>query len=217
MWFLASISVCIGGFVGAIVCFTSFEWIDCIEMCYLLIFGAIMAVLESPLFNHFHFVPNTHARIGRYFHLLTRVAGKSVVLLFLGCALFSAMWTNLESKILLFAAVVLSTFTVTVGMVSLAFTVVKSVHLNKVRKHFRMEGEAGHNALATTYDKYALTQPQLGMTPGEFNKMVNDMKGLNFEKGDLLLIFNALASSPQKDATTLIDLQAWVQGYMVFL
>merc|ERR1719460_894915 len=212
LWFGASIGICIGALLGAIACLTSFEWVDSMEMGYLLLFGAIMAILDSPLFNQIQVVPKMRQRISRYFHLLTRVIGKSAVLLFLGCALFSAMWTNLESPFFLILAVALGLFIVTVGMLSGAIAIVKSANLDKVRKHFCMDSEAvGHNALASAYDTHALLQPQLGMTQSEFNKMATDARGVAFEKSDLPLIFNALSNSPKKDAITLTDLHAWVQ------
>jgi hypothetical protein len=218
LWFFASISVCVGASMGAVACLTSFEWVDSIEMCYLFIFGAIMAVLENPFSKQGRFVADASQRVCRYFHLLTRVIGKSVVLFFLGCALFSAMWTNLEGALLLFFAVVLGLFTVTIGMLSVTIAIVKSLHLDNIRKYFHMDGEAiGHNALASAYDKHALVHPQLGMTPSEFNNLATDVRGLSFEHSDLPLIFNALSSSPNKSALTLTDLHAWVQGSLVLL
>merc|ERR1712232_224449 len=134
--------------------------------------------------------------------------GKSLVLFFLGSALFASMWTNLESPILLFLAVILGLFTVAVGILSGVMAVVKSVSLDKVRKYFRMDGEAvGQNALSSAYAKHALLQPQLGLTQSEFNKLAEDAKGVAFAASDLPLIFNALSSSPKKDAITLTDLQ----------
>jgi hypothetical protein len=94
----------------------------------------------------------------------------------------------------------------------------KSTNLNKVRRHFQGDAEAvGHNALAAMYQKHARLQPQLGMTPQEFNHMASESQGLSFDNSDLHLIFNALASSPKRDALTLTDLHAWVKGSMVFI
>jgi hypothetical protein len=187
-------------------------------MWYLLLFGMILAVLDMPIFGSAKFVPAVRTHIGRYIHLLTRMVGKSAVFTFLGCALFSAMWTNVESVFLKVLAVVLSFFVVAVGLISLALGMMKSTHLNKIRQHFQGDAEAvGHNALSQAYERHARLQPQLGMTPQEFNQMANESKGISFDSSDLSLIFNALASSPKREAITLTDLHAWVKGSMVFL
>jgi len=218
VWFIASSCVCLGALVGTVACLISFEWVDSLEMGYLFLFGAILAMLHTPFLCHIQLVPRTRIIIGRYFHILTRVMGKSAAFLFLGCALFSSMWANLESKLLLALAVIVGLLVVIVGVLSGLIAVVKSVNLDKVRKHFRMDGEAvGANALSKSYDEHALVHPHLGMTRNEFSKMANDVRGIGFETSDLTLIFNALSSSPKRDAVSLTDLHAWVQGSMVFL
>jgi hypothetical protein len=217
LWFAAAASIVFGAFLGAVACLTSFEWVDSLEMCYLLVFGALLAVLDMP---NLKVIDASHMRlrITRYMHLLTRVSGKSIVLFFLGCALFSAMWSNLEHVVLLVLAVVIGVFVAGVGLISIAIGLLKSTNLDRLRQHFRQDGEAvGHNALLHMYERHARLQPQLGMTPQEFNEMATEARGIAFERSDLPLIFNALSSSPKKDALTLTDLHAWVQGSMVFL
>jgi hypothetical protein len=217
-WFIASSCVCLGALVGTIACLTSFEWVDSLEMGYLFLFGAMLAILHMPFLCHLEFVLRNRTLIGRYLHILTRIAGKSAAFVFLGCALFSSMWANLESHILLSLAAVLGFLVVAVGVLSGFVAIVKSVNLDKVRKYFRMDGEAiGDNALSKSYDEHALLHPHQGMTRNEFNKMANDVRGIGFESSDLLLIFNALSSNPKRDAVSLADLHAWVHGSMIFL
>lgn len=216
--FAAAISIVFGAFLGALACLTSLEWVDTLEMSYLLVFGALLAVLDMPNFTQIASGAAMRLRIARYMHILTRVSGKSVVFLFLGCALFSAMWSNLEHVVLLVLAVLIGVFVVSVGLLSVAIGLHRSMHLDKIRQHFRQDGEAvGHNAVSHMYERYARLQPKLGMTPQEFNQMATDARGVVFEKSDLPLVFNALSSSPKKDALTLTDFHAWVQGTMVIL
>jgi len=86
-----------------------------------------------------------------------------------------------------------------VGLATGAVAASKSVSLDKVRKHFRQDGEAvGQGALSGMYQKHARLQPGLGVSPLEFNGMVNDCRGVSFDEGDLRLIFNALASTPRR-------------------
>jgi hypothetical protein len=217
-WFAASSCVCLGALAGAVACISSFELVDSLEMGYLFLFGAILATLDMPFASHIQLVPRTRISIGRYFHILTRLVGKSAVLTFLGCALFSSMWANLESMWLLVLAVVFGFFVVAVGVITGLIAVIKSVHLDKVRRHFLMDAEAiGDNALSKAYDEHAIVHPDQGMTPNEFSKMVSDARGIGFENSDLTFIFNTLSSSPKKDAVSLTDLHAWLQGSMVFL
>lgn len=218
IWFAAAISIVFGAFLGALACLISLEWVDTLEMSYLLVFGALLAVLDMPNLTQMAAGAAMRLRIARYMHILTRVSGKSVVFLFLGCALFSAMWSNLEHVVFLVLAVLIGLFVVGVGLLSLGLGLHKSVHLNKLRQHFCQDGEAfGHNAVSQMYERHARLQPQLGMTSQEFNQMATDSRGIAFEKTDLPLIFNALSSSPKKDALTLTDLHAWVQGQLVLL
>jgi hypothetical protein len=218
MWFAASSCVCLGALAGALACFTTFQLIDFLEMGYLFLFGAILAMLDIPFFSHIQLIPRARISIGRYFHVLTRLVGKSLVFTFLGCALFSSMWANLESTWLLVLAVVFGLFVFAVGILTGVTAIVKSVHLDKVRRHFHMDAEAvGDNALSKAYDEHALLHPHLGMTVNEFSKMVSDVRGIGFESSDLSFIFNTLSSSPKKDAVTLTDLHAWSRGSMVFL
>lgn len=218
LWFGASCSVVLGAFLGALACLSSFELVDSLQMWYLVLFGLILATLDTPVMGHVSIIPAMRGHIGRYIHLLTRMIGKSAVFMFLGCALFSAMWANVESVLLKVMAVLLGLFIVSVGLISGALALLKSTQLNKVRQHFQGDGEAvGHNALSQAYERHARLHSQLGMTPHEFNQMANETKGISFDGSDLYLVFNALASSPKRDAISLTDLHAWVKGSMVFL
>lgn len=218
LWFVASSCVCLGALAGTLACVASFEWVDSMEMGYLFLFGFILAVLDAPFVSHLESFTRARILIGRYCHMLTRLLGKSAVFTFLGCALFSSMWANLESYVFLISAVLLGFLVVAVGVLTGLVAVVKSVHLDKVRRHFRMDTEAiGDNALSKAYGEHALLHPNLGMTRNEFSKMANHTCGIGFESSDLPFVFNSLSCSPKKDAVSLTDLHAWVQGSMVFL
>jgi len=218
IWFAAAGAIILGAIMGGLACTFSLEWVDALEMAYLGVFGLVMAVLDTPVLTNIKIIPQLRIAIGRYVHLLTRVAGKGLVFLFLGCVLWSSMWANLENAFLLFCSVLFGGFVVLVGLTTGAVSVSKSISLDKVRKHFRQDGGAiGQGALPGMYQKHARLQPGLGVSPLEFNGMVNDCRGVNFDEGDLRLIFNALASAPRRNVISLADLQAWISGPMVLL
>lgn len=169
----------------------------------------------------------------KYVNILTRVTGKGIAFLFLGCALFSTMWDNLESSGLKFLAFVLCMIPIIVGIAALVIGFIKSQKLNKVRQVFAQEGE---NHMASVYDQHARTYggPHGGLTMLEFSELTYKTIQIKWEDTDLKLIFNALVSNPawRTNVTNFSsygaqqvemakipkeDLVAWVSGGIVWL
>jgi len=230
-FFMAGCSIMIGAFIGGIALFFSFELVDFLEMAYLFIFGAVLAVLDTPCFKAMKTIKDHREYFSKYIHLLTRVTGKGITYLFLGCSLFSGMWDNLEGYGLLFLAFVLCILPVVVGIAALVVGFMKSQKLNKARQ-FMAQDDANLNMI---YDQYARTFPGAhgGLTMAEFSDLTNKIGGIKWEEADTKLIFNALVSNPawrpsnvnptgytgQPEMAKLPkeDLLEWVKGGMVWL
>merc|ERR1719456_1410594 len=204
--------------IGALISFISeifsLQWVDALEMSYLFIFGLLLAVLDTPLFNLVAIVSELRTAIGKYIAVLQRVTGKGAAYIFLGCALWSSMFANVEGNFLLFLAVLICLFVVAIGCFSVAIAVLKSRNLDLVRKELRKEP----SSLKQMYDMHAKMNPTAGITQEEFKKMTPYARGVSFEQGDIKLIFNALSTNPRRDVISLEDLTAWVNGNtMVFI
>jgi len=214
MWFAAACSIMIGSLIACIDMIFSLEWVDAIEMFYLFMFGVLLAVLDSPLFNQVQIVAELRTAIGKYIALLQRVTGKGAAYIFLGCALASSMFANVEGGFLLVLGALLGGFVVLVGTFSIVIAILKSRNLNLVRLELRKEPMS----LKQMFDMHAKMNPMAGITQEEFKKMTPYARGVSFEAPDIKLIFNALSSNPRRDVISLDDLTAWVNGnHMVFI
>ncbi|CAL1151349.1 unnamed protein product [Cladocopium goreaui] len=232
-FFVASCSTMLGAFIGGLCLFFSFELVDFLEMCYILVFGGVLALMDTPCFKTVKTVKDHREYFSKYVNILTRVTGKGIAFLFLGCALFSTMWDNLESSGLKFLAFVLSMIPIIVGIAALVIGFIKSQKLNKVRQVFAQEGE---NHMASVYDQHARTYggPHGGLTMLEFSELTYKTIQVKWEDTDLKLIFNALVSNPawRTNVTNFSsygaqqvemakipkeDLVAWVSGGIVWL
>lgn len=211
IWFAAACSVMIGALISFFSEIFSLQWVDALEMSYLFIFGLLLAVLDTPLFNQVAIVSELRIAIGKYIAILQRVTGKGAAYIFLGCALWSSMFANVKGGFLLFLAVLIGLFVVIIGAFSLAIAILKSRNLDLVRRELRKEP----TSLKQIYDMHAKMNPTVGLTQEEFKKMTPFARGVSFEQGDIKLIFNALSSNPRRDVISLDDLQAWVNGNMM--
>lgn len=216
--------------IAGIALLYSLELVDFLQMCYLFMFGAVLAVLDTPFFKTIKAMGDLKMYIGKYVNLLTRVTGKGVTFVFVGSALFSAMWDNLEGGFMLFLSVVLCAFPTAVGFIAIVIGIMKSQKLSKARKHVAM------GALEQRYDQWAQTYRGAtgGLTPAEFNGLTMENGGFKWEDADLKLIFNALVSNPawrinsasqyqggqptgDEPKIPKEDLMSWVRGGMVWL
>lgn len=232
VFFAAACCVMVGSFIGGIFLFFSFELVDFLGTCYLFLFGAILAVLDTPFFKTMKAMSDFKAYIGKYIEFLTRVTFKGITFMFLGSYLFATMWDNLEGGFLLFLSVVVSLTPFAVGMVAVVIGIMKSQKLEKARRHLEM------SSIEQRYDMWAQTYrgPHGGLTPGEFNNMTMENGGFKWEEPDLKLIFQALVKNPawKMNATAAQtnaggqmaaeepkipkdDLMDWVKGGITFL
>jgi len=215
VFFAAACCIVVGSLVGGFCLFFSLKPVDFLFMTYVMIFGLILAVLDTPWLRTIKAVIDAKMYIGKYIQFVTRVTFRGVTLIFLASALFMTMWDNLK-----------------VGAGSVVIGLLKSSKLDKARRQVEQNIEV-------LYDQNALTfrGEQGGLTMDEFNKMTNENGSFKFERLDLKLIFNALVSNPQwrmqvaagtqsqggyqnvadEIKLTKQDLRAWVLGGMVFL
>jgi len=205
--------------------------VDWLLMTYLLLFGTMLAVLDTPCLSTIKTVTDAKLYIGKYLQFITRLTGKGITLVFLGSALFMSMWDNLTGGMWMFLAVVLSILPVIVGLGGVGWGLLKSSKLEKARRQLEL-------VINDRFDQYAQTfrGPTGGLTMDEFNRMTATDYGIHFDYADLKLIFNALCSNPvwkmqamggsqggqyqqMEDGIKLTkdDLTAWSKGGMVFL
>eukprot|EP00434_Breviolum_minutum_P006541 symbB.v1.2.005774.t1/scaffold289.1/size287290/19 len=222
----------LGAFIGGLCLFFSFELVDFLQLCYILLFGGVLALMDTPCFKTMKTVKDHREYFSKYVNILTRVTGKGIAFLFLGCSLFSTMWDNLESSGLKFLAFVLCIIPIIVGIAALVIGFIKSQKLNKIRAMFAQEDES----MAEIYNQNARTYggPHGGLTMLEFTELCYKRMQYRWEDADLKLIFNALVSNPawRTNVTNFTsygpqmvemakipkeDLVAWVNGGIVWL
>jgi len=187
VFFAAACCIITGSIFGAFALMVNKEFVEMLEMLYLLFFGLILAVLDTPLMKTIKIVMDSKMYIGKYIQFVTRLTGKGITLVFLGSALFLGMWDNLDSGFMEFLAVVLCLVPVAVGLCAIVIGALKSFKLEKVRKQ-----------LERVVDQKCETIPHGGgWTMPEFNRQIGEVAaGVKFETQDLKLIFNALVSNP---------------------
>mmetsp|Transcript_54292 Transcript_54292/g.151101 ORF Transcript_54292/g.151101 Transcript_54292/m.151101 type:complete len:315 (-) Transcript_54292:124-1068(-) len=196
VFFAAACCIMVGAFLGGIALFFNGSLVDFLNLTYILIFGAIFAVLDTPFFKMFKICQDMKVWIGKYVNILTRVTGKGVCFIFLGCALNSAMFSNLNNGFMDFIAVVLNLFVIIVGIAAVAIGIVKSQKLRRAQR------ELMNGVLANRYGEFAVQFPekdwgaQSGLTPQEFNNLTTENARLTWDETDLQLIFNALVRHP---------------------
>jgi len=187
---------------------------EVVQLLCLLVFGVVVSLLDFPFADTSPTWRDVRDGIGKYVHLLTRLTGKGLVLVFLGTNLWALLWENDLSPLL---AVLIGVLCVLVGFVTFAKGVGDSRKLNKMREYFR-KVEHGPSELQQRYGECARTQGVKGLTHIEFNKLASQTGGLKFQPGDLRYIFNALSSRPHRDYVSLEDLENWVKTpYMAIL
>lgn len=235
VFFAAACCIMIGAFLGCVSTFFSMQMVDCMGMIYLLIFGGLLAVLDTPFFKTIKGITELKMYISKYVQFVTRVTGKSITFIFLGSLLFVSLWENIESSFSRVLAVLLCLLPVGTGICFVVIGLVKSSKLEKARTQLAAMGQ-----IEQRYEQYAQTYrgPQGGLTMAEFNGLTMENGGFKFENADLKLIFNALLSNPtwrpsamaaqstqggfnqNQDEQMKIprqDLLDWVRGGMVFL
>jgi len=214
MWFFAALCVMVGAVISCVDEIFSLEWIDALEMAYLFFMGLLLAVVDTPLFTSVAFVSHIHQTVNRFIAILTRVTGKGFVYMFLGCTLFSSMWTNLEGFLLMFLTVFLGTSIFLVGIISVILGFAKSRNLNQVRSALNKEPQM----LPQKYSQFARSNPSTGLTPEEFEKLsISLPQQVRFEGNDMKFVFGGVSTDPSRMFISLQDLTEWVTGGMIFI
>lgn len=211
LWFGAACAVMFGGLIGALdLLFTTFAPLDFLDEVYLLLFGAIMFVIDAPL--NFKVIREAKDVVHKYCKFLTRLTGRGVWFIFLGTMTFATLWENSISS---FLAVVLGLFVFAVGVFSTTFGYVKSRKLERVRFQVFQNKQSGK--LRQLYDAFAKTAPSLGLTRQEFNDLSSQLKGVSFDPDEIACIFNALTNGPNRDNISFDDLTDWCSSSMCYL
>jgi hypothetical protein len=209
-WFAAACCVMVGGIIGTLdLLFTTFAPIDLLDEMYLVIFGAVMFVLDAPL--NFKLLISFKQDIHKYCRFLTRLTGRGVWYIFMGTTTFASLWENSISK---FLAVVLGLFVFGVGVASTTIGVVKSRKLEKVRLSVYQQKQSG--GLGKLFQDHARNSPTMGLTQQEFNEMCSVLKGVGFSPDELAAIFNALTSG-RVEYLSQQDLSDWTVGSITWL
>lgn len=215
MWFGASLCVMIGSGLALVDEILSLEWVDALEMAYLFLFGLLLALVDTPLFTQVGFVHHIRQMCNRFIAILTRVTGKGVVYMFLGSTLWSSMWSNLEGAGMIILAFFIGIVIFCTGIISLLLGFMKSKKLNDVRIELKKDGIDG---LQKFYDQFARENPQIGLTPQEFERMAISLpQAIRFEGSDITLVFGGLSSDPNRMFISPQDMEAWVMGGMIFI
>jgi hypothetical protein len=215
MWFGAALCVMVGAGISLVSEIISLEWIDALEMLYLFCFGVLLATVDTPLFTQMGFVHHIRQVCNRFISLVTRVTGKGVVHMFLGCTLWSSMWSNLEGGGFLFLAFFLGIVIFSTGIISVILGCVKSKKLHDVRSQLAASKDKD---LAGYYVQFAVTNHAAGITTPEFDKLAMSLPNpVRFEGSDLTLVFGAISSDPNREFISSEDLDAWVHGGWTFI
>lgn len=214
LFFIAGFAVVFGGMVGLVGSLFTLEFANLVVSFFLIIFGLIMMVLD---------VPGSPRWAGRYrilcrkfVRFLTRLTGKAMWFLFLGCMSACNLWpTDRAGGSLLFFTILISFFVIIVSIMGLLIAVRKSLRLEKIRKAV-ITGSKGLSA--DVYRKYAMTDPSHGMQFEEFNRLCADFTSgkLQFEVTDLGIIYNALDEN-QKGAINEREFCEWITGTMTYV
>eukprot|EP00927_Polykrikos_kofoidii_P081677 TRINITY_DN7932_c0_g1_i2.p1 TRINITY_DN7932_c0_g1~~TRINITY_DN7932_c0_g1_i2.p1 ORF type:complete len:266 (+),score=33.04 TRINITY_DN7932_c0_g1_i2:116-913(+) len=221
-FFAAGCCIMIGSFLSFFTQLFSFKIVDLLNFAYMFIFGAILAILDTPRFSWLQLVRDYQAAILKYVKILTRITGKGVIFVFCGSTLLSAMWTTSDMVFMKVISVLLNVFVILVGFCLITVGYWKSAKLR------RSQMSLANGDLEGQFHSYARTHgPGYGLTTAEFNNLTHDNGGVQFEDVELRSIFIALSSSanapiPQGQAEvqhrmTLEDMRQWIGGGMVYL
>merc|ERR1740130_256880 len=130
VWFAAACCIILGGFLGALILLFQFELIDFIEQMYILLFGIVLAILDTPVMGNHGLVLEVQQTVARQCNLLTRVTGKGVVYLFVGSLIWASWLNNMVTGFSIFIAVIFGIVVCAVGVFSTMVGIKKSYDIN---------------------------------------------------------------------------------------
>lgn len=211
LFFLASWSVIFASVMGVGVSLFRFQVANFINSAFLFVFGCSTMVLD---------IPGTPRWAGRYrksirkhARLLTRLTGKSLWFLYLGCMIIACLWPrkpHTTSGVIPFFAIFLSLFVNCVALLGLFIALRKSLRLERLRKSLLSSYQGNWPEV---YRKYAVNDPAHGMQFEEFNRMASDYSQgkLLFDLADLHVVYNAL-DEHQKSAINEVEFGQWISA-----
>jgi len=156
---------------------------DIIVLSYLLTFGLIMLVLDSP-------VPHPKLEIFKlviykYLLFLTRFIGRGVTYIFLGCMLCGSLWDNGTAP---FIGFIIFGALFVIGCASIYFGYKTTKKLESVRK-----------ALLNRTGPTTSLCPPGGLKTDKFADMAIRVQGIHFSEEELGYIANALSLTVHSD------------------
>lgn len=219
LFFCGALTILGGGLAGFLGSLATFALACLVVSCFLVVFGFVMMLLDVP--GNPRWAGRYRSIIRRHFRFLTRLTGKSLFLLFLGCLLSLTLWPSRRTGpnggggFLVFLSVSLSLFVCGVALIGILIAVRKSLRLEKVRKSVLV---AAKGQYVEAYSKYAMTDPSHGLQFEEFNRLCADHTAgrLQFDITDLGIIYNAL-DEHQKSAINEREFSEWMIGTMTYL
>eukprot|EP00927_Polykrikos_kofoidii_P059575 TRINITY_DN54723_c0_g1_i1.p1 TRINITY_DN54723_c0_g1~~TRINITY_DN54723_c0_g1_i1.p1 ORF type:complete len:354 (+),score=33.04 TRINITY_DN54723_c0_g1_i1:67-1062(+) len=226
--FAAACFVMFGALIAFLALLFTFSFLDLVNLFYIFVFGALLAILDLPFCGGNTRVIGIQEWLGKYANILMRVTGKGLIFIFLGCTLFSTMYSNLGSTGMRVLAVLLNLFVILVGIVVTISGIITS------RKLRAAQMALANGVLESRYHEYNRTYPEIppsnlkgGMTPSEFVALTRERCGMEWSETELRLAFNALVGSPSWRVSRMHpagdvllsfeDLQKWVVGFMVLV
>lgn len=139
MFFVAAVCCIVAGIIGTICTIVNplnlFEPLDLLDELYLIVFGVVLFVMDAPL--NLRGILNAKNIIGRYCRLITRITGKGLFCVFLGCFAFGTMWEEDASG---FLSVILCSYIAGLGIFMVMLGITKSIKLNAVRLELQQAG-----------------------------------------------------------------------------
>jgi len=236
IWFATACCVFASGILGFVtIFFTEFDPPDCLDEVYLMIFGFIMMLHETPIDPGP--LKEIKEGISHQAMFLTRIVGRGAFFLFLGTMTFFTLAENVS----LFFSLTLGLFVILVGFLTIVYGHAKTRQLERVR--YRIYLETDHaKKVQDLFEQYAVEDaksgPPRGLSKAEFNKLADDVMTLrnhqlqiakeprrlsaeknwvSFDKDNIDWIFSAIVTCPEKDFLSLVDLEGWCKGSWTLL
>jgi len=234
LWFGSACCVFLGGVLGLVTLVsTAFDPPGCLDEVYLVLFGFLMMLHESPV--DVGPLGEIKDGIAHQAMFLTRIIGRGAFFTFLGTMTFFTTAENVS----IFVALTLGLFVILVGMLSIVYGHAKTRQLERVRYRIYLETQNAAD-VRSLYDEYANadtdkgTRVARGLTKDEFNKIADfvmkqpsatlqgrrvtaDKNWTSFDSNSLNWIFAAIVSNPEKEYLSAIDLDVWCRGSWTLL
>lgn len=190
-----------GGVIGSLDLLLSFgSPFDLINEAYLVIFGAIMLVIDWPVYNPAF----QQKKLMVYKHLLfmTRFTGRGVWYMFLATMIVGSLW---DASLSPFLGFFLGGYTLFLGGASLYYGIQKTIKLDKARQKVK------EHASSLDYE----VCPEMGLNAGQFNDLTISTSGVRFTDEEMHYVFNALSFTVRSDSViSQEEFAEWLRGTM---